>query len=582
MILLQIIQPQRDKSMHNKKRASEIKDFLGRQSGLKNYRLESMGFDASSRKYFRVFLSDGATKILVDDEGCYNRPKEFAELSRFLLKNKIKAPKVFEKNLRKGLLLVEDFGDSDFVKKADGKNDKELLRKAVDVLVKLHKVNECPSCVEVMDGKVILDNFALFTDWYVPACLGRQLTAEQRESFFKIVKRLMPAALKLPSNLVLWDYHVNNVMYPDSVDEAAIIDFQDAMWGPGLYDLASLIEDERRDIPAVTAKELKEYYFSRMGCLNRKDFETAYAYMALLRHMRVLGRFTTLILVRKRPWYEKYIPHGLELLKQSLENPLFKDLKKWIAENFNESQWGFPKDKQIDKAFVLAAGRGTRMRHLTEKCAKPMIKVNGRALIDYGFDLLKNAKIKDVVVNVCYRKGTVKRHVQSLKGFNVVVSEEKEALETGGGIKKALKFFENKPFIVVNADNILIDDGYKPVVRQMQDIWDDEKHDILLLLRDIKGIYGDRPAKGDYKITEAGIERNKEKICGGGYDYGYVGVAIIHPRIFAGAPRGKFSLVELFDKAESSGRLGYAVSDRREFWVGSPEAVEETEKMLAV
>lgn len=567
--------------MHNKKRASEIKDFLSRQSGLKNYKIESMGFDASSRKYFRFFLVDGTTKILVDDEGCNNRPKEFAELSRFLLKNKIKAPKIFVKNLRKGLLLIEDFGDSDFVKKADGKNDKELLRKAVDVLVKLHKVNDCPSCVDKMDDKVILDNFALFADWYVPACLGRQLTAKQREAFFEIVKKLMPEALKLQPNLVLWDYHVNNVMYPDNTDEAAIIDFQDAMWGPGLYDLASLIEDERRDIPAATAKELKEYYFSRMGNLNRKDFETAYAYMALLRHMRVLGRFTTLILVRKRPWYAKYIPHGLELLKRSLENPLFKDLKKWIAENFNESYWGFPQDKQIDKAFVLAAGRGTRMRHLTEKCAKPMVKVNGRHLIDYGFDLLKNAKIKDVVVNVCYRKGAVKRHVKSLKGFNIFVSEEKEALETGGGIKKALKFFENKPFVVVNADNILIDDGYKPVIRQMQDIWNDKKHDILLLLRDVKDIYGDKPAKGDYKITGQGIERNKERICGNGYDYVYVGVAIIHPRIFEESPKGKFSLVKLFDKAETSGRLGYAVSDRMEFLVGSPEAVEETENMLA-
>ena len=566
--------------MQNKQRAAQVKDFLTHRAGLKKYRILSMGLDASSRKYFRIVLNDGSTKILVDDEGCNNRPKEFAELSKFLLKHGIKAPKVFAKCLRRGLLLIEDFGDTDFVKKADGRNDKELIRKAVDVLVKLHQVKEFPDCIAEMDEKVILDNFALFLDWYVPACLNRQLTLAERESFFTAVKKLMPAALKLPQNLVLWDYHVNNVMYPQDSSVAAIIDFQDAMRGPGLYDLASLIEDERRDIPAEITEEMKEYYFKKVPHLNRRDFETAYAYMALLRHMRVLGRFTTLILVRKRPWYANYIPHGLELLKRSLQNPLFKELQEWMKKHFDESKWGIPQDKNVNRAFVLAAGRGTRMRHLTDRCAKPMVKIGGRRLMDYGLDLLRNAKIENAVVNVCYRKEGVIRHLQSLKDFKITVSEEKEALETGGGIKKALKHFGTEPFVVINADNILLDNGYKPIIRQMQDVWDEQKHDILLLLAPIKEIYGDRPQKGDYKISDGQIKRNKEKITGDGFDYGYVGVAIVHPRAFAGSPKGKFSLRELFDRAEKNGRLGFALSDRKEFWVGSPEAVEETEKML--
>lgn len=566
--------------MHNKIRAKQTKEFLSRQVGLKNYKILSMGFDASSRKYFRVVLADGSSKILVDDEGCNNRPKEFAALSQFLLRHGIRAPKVFAKNLRKGFLLIEDFGDTDFVKVADGKNDKDLLRKAVDVLIRLHKIQDCPAWIGQMNQQVILENFALFTDWYVPACLGRQLSSAQRKDFFEVVTRLMPAALKLPQNLVLWDYHVNNVMFPAHSSEAAIIDFQDAMQGPGLYDLASLIEDERRDIALDITNEMKDYYFQQMGNLSRDDFETAYAYMALLRHMRVLGRFTTLILVRKRPWYADYIPHGLAMLKRSLQNPLFRDLQKWMDKNFDESLWGIPEDKNISKAFVLAAGRGTRMRHLTDNCAKPMVKVNGRRLIDYGLDLLKNAKIKDVVVNVCYRKNGVMRYLNSLKDFNITISQEKEALETGGGIKKALKLLGDYPFVVINADNILIDDGFKPIIRQMQDAWDDSRHDIMLLLADIKGICGDRPQKGDYKISGQGIVRNKNKIVGAGFNYGYVGVAIIHPRAFANSPKGKFSLLELFDRAEALGRLGFAISDRQEFWVGSPEAVVETEKIL--
>ncbi|MCQ2741449.1 MAG: phosphotransferase [Alphaproteobacteria bacterium] len=240
--------------MQNKKRQNEINEFLSQCAGLQQYSILDMGFDASTRKYFRIVLKNGSSKILLDDEGCNNRPKEFAELSDFLLKKGIRAPEIFAKDLKKGLMLLEDFGESDFVKKATAENEKDLLRKAVDVLVKLHKVKERPACVADMDEKIITDNFALFTDWYVPACSGKQLTAVQRESFFNIVKKMMPAALKLSSNLVLWDYHVNNVMYPDNGD-AAIIDFQDAMWGPGLYDLASLIEDERRDIPETITQE---------------------------------------------------------------------------------------------------------------------------------------------------------------------------------------------------------------------------------------------------------------------------------------------------------------------------------------
>lgn len=566
--------------MQNITRETQIKNFLAKQGNLNNYKMVAMNCDASSRKYYRIILPDNTSKILMDDEKRCNHPKEFIEIAKFLLKNGIRAPEIFAHDFAKGFILLEDFGDSDFVKKATPANEKLLLTKAVDILVKLHNVKARPQCVKDMDEKVILNNFALFSDWYIPACLGRQLTASERKSFFAIVKKLMPAALKLPSTLVLWDYHVNNVMYPDDND-AAIIDFQDAMWGCGIYDLVSLIEDERRDIPQNITLELKEYYFKQMSNLKRNDFEKCYAYMALLRHMRVLGRFTTLILVSKRPSYAKYVPHGLELLKQSLNNPEFKELKKWIDDIFPPSLWKVPQDKGINRAFVLAAGRGTRMQHLTDHLPKPMIKIADRRLMDYGLDLLKNAKIKDIVVNVCYRKCTIKKHMKTLDYFNTTISEEVEALETGGGIKKALGYFEGKPFVVINSDNILIDDGFKPIIYQMQDIWDDKKHDILLLLCDIKNVQGDKPHRGDYKLLNGKIFRNKLKVNDKEFNLGYVGVAIIHPRIFKNSPEGKFSLVELFDKAEANNRLGFCLSDRKEFWVGSPQAVAEAQKLLS-
>ncbi len=565
--------------MQNKTRETQIHKFLHQQCGLTNYQSIALNCDASTRKYYRIVLPDKTSRILMDDEMRCNHPKEFVEIAKFLLKNGIRAPQIFAHDLKQGLILQEDFGDSDFVNKATTENEKELLKKAVDVLIKLHQVSTRPACVKDMNNQVILNNFALFSDWYIPACLGRALTPLERNTFFSIITELMPAVAKLPSTLVLWDYHVNNVMYPDDT-KAAIIDFQDALWGCGIYDLVSLIEDERRDISSDLAAQLKEYYIQKMPQLNRTDFDKCYAFMALLRHMRVLGRFTTLIQQSNRPAYAHYVPHGIELLKQSLQNPDFSKLKKWLDKYFPATTWNIPQSKKFNRAFVLAAGRGTRMQHLTDYLPKPMIKIGSRRLMDYGLDLLKNAHIKDIVVNVCYRKCSIKKHMTTQKYFNTFISEEKEALETGGGIKKALKYFEDQPFVVINSDNILLDDGYKPIICQMHDLWDDKKHDIMLLLCDIKNIRGDKPSRGDYQLKDHKIFRNKNKVISPEYTLGYVGVAIVHPRIFTDSPQGKFSLVELFDKAEQAGRLGYCLSDRREFWVGSPQAVTETRAAL--
>lgn len=566
--------------MQNTSRATQMRNFLSQQCKLNHYQIVAMNCDASTRKYYRIILPDDGSYILMDDEKRANKPKEFIAIDHYLLQNGIRAPQIFAHDLKQGFILLEDFGESDFVKKATPQNQKKLLTKAVDILIKLHQVKKRPACVKDMNRQVILDNFALFTDWYIPACLGRQLTGDERKSFFAVIKKLLTPALKLPSSLVLWDYHVNNVMYPDEND-AAVIDFQDSLWGCGIYDLVSLIEDERRDIPPSLTDELKKYYFTQMPNLKAKDFDKCYAFMALLRHMRVLGRFTTLILVSKRPAYARYVLHGLELLKKSLNNPDFHELKQWIDKHFPYNLWKIPQDKGINKAFILAAGRGTRMQHLTDHLPKPMIEINHRRLMDYGLDLLQHANIKDIVVNVCYRKCMIKKHMKANSYFNTTISEEKEALETGGGIKKALNFFDNQPFVVINADNILIDNGYKPIINQMIDAWDDNKHDIMLLLCHIKNIYGDTPSRGDYKLENGRIFRNQNKITAPEFAYGYVGVAIIHPRIFDHSPIGKFSLVELFDKAQNTNRLGYCLSDRQEFWVGSPKAVEQTRKILS-
>lgn len=565
--------------MENNERELKRHNFLSQICGLKNYKLEGMIVDGSPRLYYRVWCEDGKSSILMDDLKGW-KIKEFVELSAFLRQHNIYAPEVYYNDLANNFLLLEDLGKADLGTILRPENEKYLFKLAVDALLKIYHTTDRPTCVKDVSEQVIIDNFCLFLDWYMPRCLGREIGSEKRKEFLDLVAELMPMAYKLPNALVLWDYHVNNVMLPEDSDECAIIDFQDALWGPSLYDLVSLIEDERRDINPETTNELKEYFYANITGVKRQDFDEAYAYLSMLRHMRVLGRFTTLITRDKKPWYINYIPHAVELLNRSLEYPKFAKIKKWLDENFPAEKRGLPKPIKITKAFVLAAGRGVRMGELTNELPKPLIEVNGKTLIDYNFDKLAELKIFDVVVNLCYKGEMIKNHLQHRPDFNITFSEEVEALETGGGIKNALHLMGDEAFFAMNSDTFWKDGSFKAGMWRMIDEWDDDKYDILLLLHPMDKIQGDdNGGIGNYRINENNkLERNAKKEAG--FPYWYTGVSILHPRVFENSPAGKFSLRDLFDKAEKNGRLGYVVNDGILFHVGIPEAVKQAEIVL--
>ena len=106
------------------------------------------------------------------------------------------------------------------------------------------------------------------------------------------------------------------------------------------------------------------------------------------------------------------------------------------------------------KAMILAAGRGRRMGNLTQNCPKPLLKVKGRCLIDWHLSKLYEAGFKDVVINVSYLSKEIIEFVGDGSNWklNISISEEIEALETAGGIKKAIKYLGNEPFAAINAD----------------------------------------------------------------------------------------------------------------------------------
>lgn len=227
------------------------------------------------------------------------------------------------------------------------------------------------------------------------------------------------------------------------------------------------------------------------------------------------------------------------------------------------------------QAMILAAGLGKRMRPLTATTPKPLIEVNGQALIDHGMDRLEAAGVKSCVVNVHYLADLVEVHVRRRKNMDVVVSDERDLLlDTGGGIKKALPLLGDDPFFQLNADTCYWIEGVKPNLEHMIDAWDADRMDALLLIAETVKSIG-YAGRGDFDMARDGsLTRRPEK---GVTPFAYAGAAILHPRLFDNAPEGPFSMNTLFDQAIENGRLFGVQMEGLWLHIGTPEAIRAAE-----
>ncbi len=231
------------------------------------------------------------------------------------------------------------------------------------------------------------------------------------------------------------------------------------------------------------------------------------------------------------------------------------------------------------KAMVLAAGIGTRMRPITDQMPKPLVRIYGKTLLDYGLDALESIGAKDVITNVHYLSTQIEEHVCERKHPNIIISDESdELMDSGGGVKKALPLLGDEPFFLLNADSFWLE-GSKPNLELLAESWVPEEMDILLLLSGMTTAVG-YDGKGDFSMSPEGqlIRRIEQEIT----PFAYAGAAIINPSVFADTPDTPFSLNLLFDRAIESGRLYGAQMDGVWLHVGTPEAISEAEKAIAL
>jgi len=214
---------------------------------------------------------------------------------------------------------------------------------------------------------------------------------------------------------------------------------------------------------------------------------------------------------------------------------------------------------------------------LTATTPKPLIEVNGQALVDHGMDRLAAAGVKTCVVNVHYLADSLEAHLEERESPKITISDEREQLlETGGGIVKAQDLLPD-PFFSLNSDNIWLD-GPLNAFADLSAAWDAERMDALLLLVTHKAAHN-FTGKGDFHMDALG--RLRRRASGRIAPYIFTGIQLVSKRLLRDAPQGPFSTNVLWNRAIEEQRLFGLAFTGQWFEVGTPQAIRPTEEALS-
>jgi N-acetylmuramate 1-kinase len=315
-----------------------ISDFLNNSGWAGANRVPVAG-DASFRRYDRLSRL-GRTAILMDAPPPQENVGPFASMSRHLADIGFSSPDILAEDRENGLLLIEDFGDDTYARRlAEGADARPLFETAIDVLIALHRLptqSTVPLGLPPYDNDALLVEAFLLTDWYLPTVLGQPTPPDIREEFAQGWLIAFAHLKEQPQTLVLRDFFAENLMdleNREGIAACGILDFQDSVAGPGAYDLASLIEDARRDIDPELARYLRHRYESAFPSMDKDAFGRAFDILAAQRHTKVIGIFTRLCRRDGKSNYLVHIPRLWRLLERKLENPVLEPLKNWFDQH---------------------------------------------------------------------------------------------------------------------------------------------------------------------------------------------------------------------------------------------------------
>jgi aminoglycoside/choline kinase family phosphotransferase len=303
---------------------------------------EPLAADASFRTYWR--LDRGRDRVVVMDAPPPDEDvASYIAVAAILRGLGLSAPAVRAEDRTRGFLLIEDFGDNTYTRLLQhGGDEAALYELAIDVLTALQRAaaSAGPFALPPYDEAKLLDEAVLLIDWYLPAVLGAPVSTTLREEYLTLWRSVLPIACEpFGPTLVLRDFHVDNLMLladRTGVQACGLLDFQDAVVGPPAYDLVSLLEDARRDVPEALQQAMTARYLAAFPAFNRHAFARAAAILAAQRNCKIIGIFSRLWKRDGKPAYLRHIPRLWRLIAEDLRHPALREISQWLGRHLPE------------------------------------------------------------------------------------------------------------------------------------------------------------------------------------------------------------------------------------------------------
>lgn len=297
-----------------------------------HFSIEVASSDASFRSYYRLTHAN-VTLLLMDSSLEKDSMQAFINVTSKLQAVNVKVPQILEQNLEKGFLILEDFGSTHYLDILNWDNFETLYKKAIDEIIKMQKASV--RGLPIYDKEFLIYEMNLMEEWYMVKLLPVTLSAKQKEIIKNTLDSISNIVLIQPQNIFVHrDFHSRNLMLTQN-DEVGVIDYQDAMSGALLYDLASLLEDSYIEFEREDMLKLVLYFRDKKGLdVDDETFIKWFDFVSMQRHIKVLGIFARLYKRDGKKGYLKDIPLTLKYLFDTAKlydetkalNQMFKEI----------------------------------------------------------------------------------------------------------------------------------------------------------------------------------------------------------------------------------------------------------------
>jgi aminoglycoside/choline kinase family phosphotransferase len=306
-------------------RQQQIRTWLTGLWPKHGFTLATASADASFRRYFRVTLDDGATRIVMDAPPAHEDCRPWLQVQQIFRTAAVHVPEVFAQDLERGFLLLSDLGNTTYLEVLNAGNAAPLYADAIAALLRIQQASR-PGVLPAYDQALLRREIDLFPQWFLTQHHGMVLTDSEKLSVESVFERILAVNLAEPRVFVHRDYHSRNLMrIAEAAGNPGIIDFQDAVYGPISYDLVSLLKDAYIEWDEdLTLDWLIRYWEQARKAglpvaVDFADFFRDYEWMGVQRHLKVLGIFARLYHRDGKDAYLKELPLVARYLRKACE-----------------------------------------------------------------------------------------------------------------------------------------------------------------------------------------------------------------------------------------------------------------------